>query len=143
MRGAQVVHQRSKGVLNMRKFLISAAVAVAALAAAAPAAAQYYPAPPPGYGYGYNNYGQARALQARIDNLQRQISHLDRRNIISEREARNLMNDARAVEHRLRETARRGLSYSEQRAVEVRIARLERQIWRDARDGRRYGDRRW
>jgi predicted RNase H-like nuclease (RuvC/YqgF family) len=125
----------------MVKFLIAAAVATSALTAAAPAAAQY--ASPYGNAYGYNNYGQVRALQARVDNLQRQIRHLDRRNIISNREAANLMNDARAVERRLRETARRGLSHSERRAVEVRIARLERQIWRDARDGRRYGDRRW
>jgi hypothetical protein len=125
----------------MRKFLIAAAVAASALAVSTPAAAQY--APPYGNAYGYNNYGQARALQVRIDNLQRQIRHLDRRNIISNREAARLMDDARAVEHRLRETARRGLSFSERRAVEVRIARLERQIWRDANDGRRYSDRRY
>ena len=42
---------------------------------------------PQGYGYGYNNYGQIRRLQVRIDQLQRQISHLDRLNILSEREA--------------------------------------------------------
>ena len=67
----------------MRKVLISLAAAGSALAFATPAAAQYYPqAQPYGqpYGYGYNNnYGQVRALQARINQVQRQIERLDRR----------------------------------------------------------------
>src|SRR6187455_2366243 len=106
----------------MRKFLISTAVTVAALTAAVPAAAQY--APPlygNAYGQGYNSYGQVRSLHARITNLEREIRRLDQRNIISNREAANLMNDARAVERRLLDTSRRGLSYSEARAVEVRV----------------------
>ena len=139
----------------MRKFLISAALAATTLTAAAPAAAQWAPAPaygnsygspygsPYGNAYGYNNYGQIRSLQARIDQLQWQIRRLDQRNILSDREAARLMSDARAVEHRLRETARYGLNSSERRAVEVRIARLEQQMWRDARDGNRWGDRRY
>jgi hypothetical protein len=133
----------------MRKFLISAAVATAALTAAVPAAAQYAPAygnpygAPYGQAYGYNGYGQVRSLQARIDNLQREIRRLDQRDVISNREAASLMSDARAVERRLWDTTRRGLSYSERRAVEVRIARLEQRIWREARDGNRYGDRRY
>ncbi len=136
----------------MRKYLISAAVAATALAAAVPAAAQYAPTYPPyagsygspyGNAYGYNNYGQVRTLQARIDQLQREIRRLDQRNILSDREAARLFNDSRAVEHRLRETARNGLSNSERHAVEVRIARLEQQIQREARDGNRWGDRRY
>src|SRR5207244_791698 len=68
----------------MRKIVLSLAAAGAALVVASPAAAQYYPQPqqqPYGYGnayggqpygggyggYGFNNYGQVRALQARID----------------------------------------------------------------------------
>ena len=45
------------------------------------------------------------------------------------------------VERRLRRNARdgRGLTYSEAREVEVRIARLEQRMWRDARDGNRWG----
>ena len=133
----------------MRKVLISIAAAASALAVAAPAAAQYYPAPPPpaygspygapyGNAYGYQNqWGHVRALQARVDQLQRQIRHLDRRNIITSREARDLRNESRAVERRLRETARYGLNPREAHAVEVRIVRLERKIFRDARDGRR------
>jgi hypothetical protein len=133
---------RSTRRATMKKFLISAAVAAGALSLAAPAAAQYAPYPPQGQAYGYNNHTSARVLQVRIDQIQRQIRQLDRRNILSNREAASLMSDARAVERRLRETARRGLSYSERRAVEVRIARLEQQIRRDARDGNRWGDRR-
>ena len=121
----------------MRKILITAAAAVSAMAIAAPAAAQWGQAP--GYGYGYNqNYGQVRSLQARIDGIQRQIFQLDRRNILSNREARKLMSDANAVEARLRRSAYNGLNYEEARAVQVRIQRLEWEIQREARDGNRY-----
>jgi len=122
----------------MRKFLIPAAVAIGALTAAVPAAAQYAP-PLYGNAYGHNNYGQVRALQARINNVQREIRRLDQRNAISNREAANLMGDARAVERRLYDTSRRGLSYSEARAVEVRVARIEQRLYREARNGNRYG----
>ena len=125
----------------MRKFLIPAAVAAATLAIAAPAAAQY--AQPYGNAYGYNNYGQTRALQVRIDNIQRQIRHLDQRNILSNREAARLLNDSRDLERRLRRSARNGLNRSEHNAVVTRLARLEQRLWRDARDGNRYGDRNW
>ena len=81
----------------MRKVLISLAVAASALAVATPASAQYFPAPQ-GNAYGYNNnYGQARRLDARIDAIQRQIQRLDRRNILSDREARRLLNDSREL----------------------------------------------
>lgn len=119
----------------MRKFLISAAIAASTLAVAAPAAAQYYPPQPQGYGYGYNNnYGQVRRLDARIDALQRQISHLDRRNILSEREARRLRSESNELERRLRYAARNGLSGWEAQDFERRIYRLEARIHREARD---------
>ena len=133
----------------MKKFLISAAVAATALTAAAPAAAQY--APPYGNAYGYhNNHGQVRALQVRIDRLQREIRRLDQRNIITNREAARLYDDSRELERRLRRNARdgRGLTFNEVRAIEVRLARLEQRLWRDANDrnrwgNRAYGDRDW
>ncbi len=75
----------------MRKFLVSAALLASTIAVAVPAAAQWAPPAPQGYGYGYQgNYGQVRRLEARIDQIRRQIHQLDRRNILSEREARRL-----------------------------------------------------
>ena len=138
----------------MRKFLISAAVAAASLAVAAPAAAQWAPAPqygygynngyPQGYAYGYNNaYGQTRKLQARIDQVQRQIYNLDRRNILSNREARSLNNEARNLEYRLRRSAMYGLNWNEQRDMQIRIARLEQRVFREARDRDGWRDNRW
>lgn len=124
----------------MRKFLVTAAIAASALTAAAPAAAQYYPQPQ-GYGYGYQgNYGQARRLDARIDALQRQINQLDRRNVLSEREAARLRGDARNIEVRIRSAGRNGLSGREAYELERRIQRLEVRIHREARDGNRYGN---
>ena len=130
----------------MRKFLISAAVAATALTAAAPAAAQYggyYPQQPYGNAYGYNNYGQVRSLQARVDNLQRQIRRLDQRNVLSNREAARLLDDSRDLERRLARSARNGLSNQERYAVETRLRNLEIRLQREARDGNRYGDRRY
>jgi hypothetical protein len=129
------------GESQMRKFLISAALAASTLVAAAPAAAQYYPPQPQGYAYGYNNYGQARRLQARIDQLQHQIIQLDRRNILSEREAARLRGDSRQLEQRLRYAARNGLNGRERYDIERGIQRLEYRVQREARDGNRYGYR--
>jgi hypothetical protein len=134
-----MVINRSTRRATMKKFLISAAIAAGALGLAAPAAAQY--APPYGNAYGYNNYGQVRSLQVRIDRLQREIRQLDRRNILSNREAARLMDDSRDLERRLRRNVRdgRGLTFNEVRAVEVRLVRLEQRLMRDARDGNRWG----
>jgi hypothetical protein len=129
----------------MRKLLITVAAAASALAIATPAAAQYYPAPQQGYGYnnGYNGYGNrygaVRNLQVRIDRLQQRIARFDSRDRISEREARRLREDSRDIEHRLRRSARNGLNPQEYASVDYRIQRLEQRIFRDARDGNRYG----
>jgi len=133
----------------MRKLLISLAAAGAALVAASPAAAQYYPQPQPyGYnGYGYNNgFGQVRALQARINNVERQINRLDRRDRIGDRSADRLRHDADRIEEKLRRSARNGLNPYEARDIELRIARLEQQVRYALSYGYgRYGDRdgRW
>ena len=124
----------------MRKVLISLAVAASALAVATPASAQYFPAPQ-GNAYGYhNNYGQVRRLQVRIDQIQRQIRMLDRRNILSDREARRLRDESRQIERRLRAVGRNGLHQQERYEMERRIARLEHRLSRDARDGNRWGN---
>lgn len=143
----------------MRTVLISLAAAASALAVAAPASAQVYgnigigvgtPAyGAPGYGYGYgngyNDYGQVRSLQYRVDAIQRQIAVLDRRNVLSNREAWRLREDSRQVERQLYRAARYGLNPYEARDINYRIARLEQNVQRQAwdRDGRwdRRGDR--
>ena len=146
----------------MRKVLISLAAAGAAIGTAAPASAQVYGnvgigigtpaygapvygAPGYGYGNGYNGYGQVRSLQYRVDAIQRQINVLDRRNVLSNREARRLRDDSRQVERQLYRAARYGLNAYEARDINYRIARLEQSVQRQAwdRDGRwdRRGDR--
>ena len=153
----------------MRTVLISLAAAASAVAVAAPASAQVYTnvgiglgynAPGYGYGapayaygygapgYGYNNYRQVRSLQYRVDAIQRQINVLDRRNVLSNREARRLREDSRQVERQLYRAARYGLNPYEARNINYRIARLEqnvrRQAWdRNGRWDRGYGDRDW
>ena len=123
----------------MRTVLISLAAAASALAFATPASAQYFPVPQ-GYAYGHQgNYGQVRRLQARIDHIQRQIRVLDRRNILSEREARRLRQDSRELERRLHFAAQNGLHPQERFHIERRLARLEHRLFRDARDGNRWG----
>ena len=129
----------------MRKFMIVMAATGTALVAASPAAAQYYPTPQPapygyngynqgynGYNQGYNGYGyncgQVRALQARLNNVERQINRLDRRNYIRDRGADRLRNEANRIEDRLRDRARGGLNPYEARDIEARIARLEQNV---------------
>jgi hypothetical protein len=121
----------------MRKFLVPAFILASTLATAAPAAAQWAPAPQ-GYGYGYNNYGQVRRLEARVDQLRRNIRQLDRRNILSEREARRLGEEARYLDHRINVLAQNGFNRRDRYDIERRIARLEQHIAREANDGNRY-----
>jgi|1186.fasta_scaffold06351_2 hypothetical protein len=118
----------------MRKFVLSLAAAGAAFVAASPAAAQYNLTPRgyASYGYngynGYNNYGQIRALQVRIDNVERQISRLDRRDTIRDRSADRLRDEANKIERRLHDRARGGLNQREAYDIQTRIARLEQRV---------------
>ena len=134
----------------MRKIVLSIAAAGAALIAASPAAAQYYPQPQPapyGYNNGYNNgfqgnWGQVRALQVRIDNIERQINRLDRRDRIRDRSADRLRDEAKRIERQLRRSGRNGLNPYEMRDIQVRIARLEQRVQYALANGYgRYGDR--
>ena len=116
----------------MRKTILSLAVAGAAMIAASPAAAQYYPAPQP-YGHGYNNgfrgnWGQVRELQARVDNVQRQIARLDRRDRLGDRTADRLQDEARSIERRLHDRARGGLDPREAGEIQFRIQRLGERV---------------
>ena len=125
----------------MRKVLVLLAAGTA-LAAAAPAAAQYYPQPqygaPYGNAYGYNNYGQVRQLQARIDNVERQIRFLDRRNVVRDDRADRLRAEANMIENRLHRAARNGLNPYEANELNTRIARLEQRLQYSMRN-RGYG----
>jgi hypothetical protein len=136
----------------MRKIVLSIAAAGAALVAASPAAAQYYPQPQPygynngygnngygnnGYGnngYGNNgygfqgNWGQVRALQARIDRVEQQIDRLDRRDRIGGRGADRLRDEANRIEDRLHRAARGGLDPREAGDLQYRIQRLEQRV---------------
>jgi len=124
----------------MRKFLISATLLASTVAIAAPAAAQYG-RPNYGQGYGYNNnYGGVRSLQVRLNNIERQINQLDSRNILSEREADRLRREANWLERTIRQSGRNGLNGSERRNLEIRLARLEQNVRRQATDGNRYGN---
>ena len=128
----------------MHKFLISAALMASTVAVAAPASAQWYPQQPQGYAYGYNyNYGQVRRLQVRIDQIQRQIVQLDRRNILSNREADRLRRESRNLEQRLRYVGRNGLSGREGYDIERHIQQLEYRVQREARDGNGWRNNRY
>ena len=138
----------------MRKLVLALAATGSALIVAAPAWAQYYPQPSYGApygnaygnngygyngygynGYGYRNFGQVRALQARIDAVQRQIRFLDRRNVVGDDRADRLREDAREIEHRLHRAERNGLNPYEANEISTRIARLEQRVQFAANNG--------
>jgi len=136
----------------MRKIVLSLASIGAALVVASPAVAQYYPAPQPapyGYNNGYNGYngyrggfGQVRAFAMRIDNIERQIDRLDRRDRIGGYSAERLRNEADRARERLRDIGRGGLSPREAGEMETRIQRLEQRVQFALNRGRYgYGDR--
>jgi len=112
----------------MRVFAFALVIAGSAFAAAAPASAQYAPQPY-GNAYGYeNNWGQVRSLQQRIDNVERQIRVLDRRNIVRDDRADRLREEARDIERRLHRVTRNGLNPREANEINMRIARLEQRV---------------
>jgi hypothetical protein len=120
----------------MRKFLIPIAAAASVLAISTPAAAQYAPARPV---YAYN-YQSVRALQTRVNQIQRNLQWLARHRVITRAEYNNRQQDARQIERKLRRDFRdgRGLNGREFAQTQQRIYRLEQKIGRDMRDGRHY-----
>jgi len=138
----------------MRKFLISATLLASTLAIAAPAAAQvrvtvgsqygngYGYSNQYGYGnqngYGYqNNYGQVRHFQTRVTQVHHRIHSLENR--LSRGEFLRLNQQVDALKYRLRQTSYQGINQWEARDLNLRIAQLERSIYRFARDGGSYG----
>jgi hypothetical protein len=115
----------------MRKFVLALVAAGSAIAVAAPASAQFYPQPRPAYGYngyGYNNFGQVRALQMRLNAVERQIRFLDRRDVVGDRRSDRLREEADRIEDRLRRVSRNGLNPYEANEISARIARLEQRV---------------
>ena len=130
----------------MRKFVISLAAAGAALAIASPASAQYYQGQPYGapYGnaYGYqNNFGMVRELQQRLNNVERQINRLDRRDRIRDRGADRLRQEAANLHRRLYDRGRNGLDRREAGDIIYRLQRLEQRVQIAMNQKGRYG--RW
>lgn len=124
----------------MRKFLFSAVLLGSTVAMAVPAAAQWAPPVPQGNAYGYQgNYGQIRRLEARVDHVRRTIRQLDRRNILSDGEARRLSAEGRWLDQRINQLAQNGFNNRDRHEIERRLARLEVRIRREANDGNRYG----
>ncbi len=128
----------------MRKFLIPAALLASTLAVAAPAAAQWARPVPQGNAYGYNhhqaNTGLARAYAVRINRLHQQIHRLGERRQLSRSEFSRLNREVDVLENRLSRASYRGLNRQEAYVIERDLARLERNIYREARDGGGYRD---
>jgi opacity protein-like surface antigen len=121
----------------MRKLLIGAAIAASALTAAAPAAAQYYPGQQQQYGYGQNNWGQTRALAARIDQIRQQIRVEARRGMLSGQDAYRLDIQAQQLRAQLRQSAYGGIDQRERYQLERQIQRLEQRV--SYNNSNRYG----
>ena len=121
---------------TMRNHLVSIAIAASLVGISAPAAAQRSQPDHRGQ-VGHNNFGQVRSLQVRIDAVQRQIVRLDQRRVLSNREARDLRNEALSIEQRLNRATRSGLSRQERANIDQRIDRLEQRVRREANDRNR------
>ena len=123
----------------MRKFVLALAVAGSAVLLAAPAVAQYYPASPPSYGYAPDRWSEVHELQERIERVERQINHLDQRDVIRDHSADKLRHDVQRLERRLARASRNGLNPYEANDIRARITQLESRVqFAIANDGRRY-----
>ncbi len=81
----------------------------------------------------YVGHGQAASLQRDISRLGSQIDRARDRRQISQREANNLRKDVRNLQRQLTQSQRRGLTRAEARSIEVRIARVSRELQADRR----------
>lgn len=116
----------------MRKFLIPLVAGVSVLAVAAPASAQYAPR-----GDRYHRYQPAfdgRGLQVRVERVREQIRRLESRRVLSYREGRSLEAEAARVQRQIFRDSRNGIQPGEARRLEERIRRLEYRVQREATD---------
>jgi hypothetical protein len=128
----------------MRKIFLSVAAAAATLSFAAPAAAQWAPPvynySPYNYGRSYNSFAFARSMADRVQRIRNDIRVMDARRILSNREARNLDNQARNLQRRIFRASRNGIQPGEARNLENQIFNLQRRVAREANDwNNRYG----
>lgn len=119
----------------MKKILIAAAAVATLTAAAGAASAQ---------SYGFDRYDRPAGAGQHINNKQErirdQIRRAERTGRLSTREARGLEYEMRSISAQERQfRATRGLDRRELAILDQRLARLERQVWAQARDGDRYG----
>jgi hypothetical protein len=135
----------------MRKIIFTIAAAASALVVASPAAAQYYGGPvygAPAYGapasgapYG-NAYGYGNPWARELQQIRYQANDLARRGRLTRSESRDIYRDIERAERVIHRKSRYGLSRSEARSLNERIAKLRYELRAYAdRDGRRY--RRW
>lgn len=118
----------------MRKVLIILSAAAAAVLLAAPASADRR----------RYDYGAERFYVSRVVELQATINRLDSRDILSRHDARRLRGEAAGLRALVGIKARNGLNTADRVELDFRIARLEKDIRREARDGdRRWGDDRY
>ena len=137
------------------KLIASALVAGATLATALPAQAQYYPQSRDRYEdrdddryegrydrddrYDRYDRGQANAIRAQIDQLQRRVERVDGRDRISEREAVGLRRAVWNLRQQFRDFNRNGLSQREAQILQSRIQQVRQRLQYERRDndGRR------
>jgi len=111
----------------MKRLLFQSALAAAATASAPSPAAQYFPAPP-NWGFGYERFAEVRFLTARVDRIQEQIRRMDHRHQITGRSGARLIEEANAIQRKLRNDAAFGLTPAQAEIMARRIIRLERQV---------------
>ncbi|MCB2060439.1 MAG: hypothetical protein R3E09_12125 [Novosphingobium sp.] len=112
---------------KLTKIIVPALCAAMALGAAVPAQA-------------YPTQGRNQSIASQIDELQRAVNRNDRRDAISEREARSLRSDVRQLSKQYRLYSRNGLSRAEYRILDKRIdsIRAKLHVERHDRDRHRW-----
>jgi len=80
-----------------------------------------------------------RIYTSRVVELQARINRLDKRDILSRREAQRLRGEAAGLRALVGIKSNNGLNNAERIEIDFRIARIEQEIRRESRDG----DRRW
>jgi len=83
----------------------------------------------------YVGRGQVAELHRDIYRLESRIDQAHARRQISNREAKSLRNDVRKLQRQFAQAQRRGLTRSEARSIEFRIAQVNRALHAERRDG--------